>query len=243
MPDLPQRRRTGRPSWTDPIADRLTPTIKAIVIASTVIYLFYVLVREARPLMELHLALGPGLFRGEIWQPLTSLFVHLNVVSFAFNLIGLWWVGATIERTQGTRRFITLFLTAGVLVNVALAGIWQLRAFRPPVYDDGCSYAVLALFVAFGRIFGRAQVRVFGALSMQARTMALIFLGFAAVASLARSDWAGFVATAVAAAVGYLGAAPGGLAEVWATLKARRLRRRYRVYEGGRGRSNKKYMN
>jgi hypothetical protein len=86
-------------------------------------------------------------------------------------------------------------------------------------------------------------VRIFGALSMQAQTTALIFVGFAAVASLARADWAGLAGTAVTAAVGYLGAAPGGLAAAWASLKAKRLRRRYRVFEGGRGRSNKKYVN
>jgi membrane associated rhomboid family serine protease len=243
MPDLPQRRRKGRPSWTDPIADRLTPTIKVLVVSNALIYFFYVFVRPVRPLVEAHLVLGPGLFAGELWQPLTSLFVHLSPLGFVFNLIGLWFVGATIERTQGARRFVTLFLVAGVLANLTMAAVWQLRAFRPPYYDDGCSYAVLALFVAFGRIYGSASTQVFGGLFLRARTLAIIFVVWAALASLARADWAGLAGVAVTALVGYLGAAPGGFREAWAGFKARRLRRRYRVIDGGGGRPKKKYMN
>jgi len=46
-----------------------------------------------------------------------------------------------------------------------------------------------------------------------------------------------------ASLVGYLAAAPGGLGELWAAMKVRRLRRRYRVIEGGAGRPPKNYMN
>src|SRR6476661_8893228 len=127
MPDLPRRRPPGRPSWTQPIAERLTPTIKILVIADALLFFFYVFVREARGFMEAHLAIGPGLLHGEPWQALTSLFVHFDPLGFIFNLIGLWFVGAFIERTQGTRRFVTLFFTAGILANVAIAVVSEFR--------------------------------------------------------------------------------------------------------------------
>jgi membrane associated rhomboid family serine protease len=244
MPDLPPRRRPPvRPSWSQPIAERLTPAIKAFVIADAIIYALYVFVREARPAMMAHLALGPGLFAGELWQPITSLFVHFDLLGFIFNLIGLWFVGAFIERTQGTRRFVTLFLTAGVLANLALAGVNHLRPYRVGEISDGCSFAVLALFVAFGRIYGRAPAQVLGGLFLQARHLALIFVAWGVLASLLRADWGQLAATLTAAAVGYLGAAPGGLSEAWNALKVRRLRRRYRVIEGGAPRPSRKYWN
>jgi membrane associated rhomboid family serine protease len=244
MPDLPPRRRPPvRPSWSQPIAERLTPAIKAFVIADAVIYALYVFVREVRPAMMAHLALGPGLFSGELWQPISSLFVHFDLLGFVFNLIGLWFVGAFIERTQGTRRFVTLFLTAGVVANLALAGVNHLRPYRAGEISDGCSFAVLALFVAFGRIYGRAPAQVLGGLFLQARHLALIFVAWGVLASLLRADWGQLAATLTAAAVGYLGAAPGGLSEAWNALKVRRLRRRYRVIEGGAPRPSRKYWN
>jgi membrane associated rhomboid family serine protease len=244
MPDLPPRRRPPvRPSWSQPIAERLTPAIKAFVIADAVIYALYVFVREARPPMMAHLALGPGLFSGELWQPISSLFVHFDLLGFVFNLIGLWFVGAFIERTQGTRRFVTLFLTAGVVANLVLAGVNHLRPYRAGEISDGCSFAVLALFVAFGRIYGRAPAQVLGGLFLQARHLALIFVAWGLLASLLRADWGQLAATLTAAGVGYLGAAPGGLSEAWSALKVRRLRRRYRVIDGGAPRPSKKYWN
>ena len=57
-----------------PISARFTTTVKTLVIAELVVYLFYVLARDARPFMLTHLALGPRFFAGEVWQPFTSLF-------------------------------------------------------------------------------------------------------------------------------------------------------------------------
>src|SRR5258708_29704420 len=140
MRDLPPRRRAPAPAWTRPITERLTPTVKVLVVVQTVVYLFYALVRESRPLFEAHLALGPGMMHGEVWQPVTALFVHLNLLTFVFNLIGLWFVGAFIERTNGTRRFLTLFFTSGILAMVAMGLVLP---FRPYSLGEGSTYAVL----------------------------------------------------------------------------------------------------
>jgi membrane associated rhomboid family serine protease len=243
MPDLPPRRRPP-PEWTQRITERLTPTIKGFIIASACLYAFYVFVREARAPIEAHLALGPRLFAGEVWQPLTSLFTHLNPLGFIFNLMGVWFIGATMERLIGTRRFIVLFLASGVLANLAIAGVWRLRGAGPPVFDDGCWLPVLAMMVAFGRIHGRTQVQFWGALFLQARHLALIFVLWTAVASAARGDWGGVAGTAVTTLVGYFGATSGGFRDAWASFKAGRHRRRYQVLEGGAsGRPKKRYMN
>lgn len=223
--------------------DRLTPTIKALVIANAFVYAAYVFIREARPFIEGHLALGPLFFSGEVWQPFSSLFVHFDLLGFIFDLIGIWFVGATLERTQGSRRFLILFLAAGVLANLAIVGVSHLRTYRSGDIFDGCSHAVLALFVAFGRIYGRAPTQVLGGLFLQARTLAFVFVGFSLLVSLVRADWALFAGTIVTTAVGYFGAAPGGWNEAWAAFKARRARRRYRVIEGGAKRPPKKYLN
>ena len=59
---------------------------------------------------------------------------------------------------------------------------------------------MLALFVAFGRMYDRSPAQVLGGLVMQARHLALLLVGFAVVVDLARGDWASLAATLVASA-------------------------------------------
>jgi membrane associated rhomboid family serine protease len=250
MPDISSRRRSSGPAWLRPLTNRLTPTVKALIIADTVIYLFFVVVRESRAFIVTHLALTERFFGGELWQPVTSLFVHLDFLGFLFGMIGLWFVGSFIEKTQGTRRCAGLFFAAGVLANLAIAGTFRALRADALVYDDGTSFGTLALFVAFGRLYGRQPAQVWPIpISIQARYLVMILIGFMVASFLTRGDWPHLVGLAVAILVGYFGAAGGGLAELRSSLahardlvKARRLRRRFGVIDGG-GRRSKKYVN
>ena len=229
----------------DTVTARMTPAIKVLVIANVAIYLLYVFVKEVRPLMLEHLAVGEHMLR-EPWQPVTALFVHFDPLSVVFNLIGLWFVGAFIERTQGTRRFLRLFFGAGVLANIAIGLVASVYGARS-VYA-GTSAAVLALFVAFGRIYGRQPTQVLGSLYLKANQLAMIFVGWALIADLLRRDLPGMAGTVVVTLVGYFMAAPGGLREAYDTFRARRHRQRYKVIDGGvpsraKGGRSHKYWN
>jgi membrane associated rhomboid family serine protease len=244
MPDIPARRRAP-PGWTRPITERLTPLIKGLILAMGVIYAVYLFIREARMPLVTHLAIGPGLFRGQVWQPITSMFVHVEPLLFAMDLLGIWFTGAQLERVQGTRRFLTMFFVAGALTNVTIAVVDRalMGGLELPVaFTFGSAFAVLAMFVAFGRIYDRTPTQILGGLFVQARYMAIFFVGWFALAALVRANWGELAATAVASAVGFFGAAPGGLDAIRSRLKMRRKRRRYGVIEGGK-RSSKKYLN
>jgi len=244
---MPKSPRSGgrRAPWMDTVASRMTPAIKALVIANTAVYLMYVFVKEIRPVMLEHLAVCEAMLRVP-WQPVTAMFVHFDPLSFVLNLVGLWFVGAFIERTQGTRRFLTLFFSAGVLANVAIGLVASVYGARG-VYA-GTSGAVLALFVAFARIYGPAPTQVLGTLYLKAHHLAMIFVAWAIVADLLRRDLASLAGTLVVTAVGYVLAAPGGLREAYETFRARRLRQRYKVIDGGlpgraKGGRSHKYWN
>ena len=234
MRDLPPRRRTSAPAWTRPIADRLTASVKALVLIQTVLYLFYLFVPQVHPLFDAHLALGPGFWHGELWQPLTAMFVHIspNPLGLIFNLIGIWFVGAFIERTNGTRRFLLLFLTAGILGFVAMGLMMRVRPYG---LGEGSGFAVLALFVAFGRMYDRSPASILGGLVMQARHLAMLLVGFSIAVDLARGDWASLAATVVSSSVGFMLGGTGfiGIGDALSLFRARRLRRRYRVLDGG----------
>jgi membrane associated rhomboid family serine protease len=239
MPDLPARRRHPAPTWTRPISERLTPAIKALVLVNTVVYLFYVFVAPLRVLLAEHVALGPGFARLEVWQPLTAMFVHTHPLEFVFNMIGLWFVGALIERTVGTRRFLEIFFVSGIAANLATGGLaWLLRSEQ---LFDGCGLAVLGLFVALARLYGRTPMQILGGLFLQARTLAMIMVAWALLAFLLGGVLPQIAGLAVAVAASWL-LAGSGFGDLWDRLRLRRIRRRYRVIEGGAsGRS--RYVN
>jgi membrane associated rhomboid family serine protease len=241
MPDLPPRR-AARTSGSRPILGRLTPAIKALLIAQAAIFAFFLIAIPLRPVMVARLALSPGLFAGEYWKLVTSLFLHLEPSRFLYCVLGIWWAGSDVERAQGTRRMLALFFVAGALANLAFAA--ASRSLLGDVMPfGGASFAVEALFVAFGRIYGRALVNLFGVFAVQARYIAIAFIGWDVVVALAAVNWPELAGIAAATLLGYLGATPGGLDGLWDALKLRRLRRRYRVIDGGAGRPPKKYVN
>src|SRR4051812_24360808 len=214
MPDLPRRRRPPqRPSWMEPIAQRMTRTITVLVVADTVLFFAYLFIDGLHPFIDRHLALGPGfLGRYELWQPFTALFVHVQFPSWILNLIGVWFLG-TLEMMQGRRRFLTVYLGAGVAANVAMGLVGRALGIEAPI--SSCSLANLAAFVALGRLFGRQPIQIVAGLFLQGRIMAALFVAFSLAFDLDQGfrlgDWRFVVGTLVASLFGFLLAAPGGL--------------------------------
>jgi membrane associated rhomboid family serine protease len=218
----------------------LTPTIRTLVLGMTAVFVFYVCTPPLNEWVISHLLLGPGLLRGELWQLGTAVFVSIDFVSWLFTIIGLWWVGAFVERERGTRFFILLFLGSGLLANVmaalvtwALAGpLWVPRA-------DGAAYAIVTLFVVFARMWGSRPAQIWGALTMRADYFTWIIVGLGVAIRLARLDWPGLAADVAAIVTGLV--VTGGIGQLRELLARRQTPRRYQVIEGGGRR--KPYLN
>jgi membrane associated rhomboid family serine protease len=236
--------RDPTPPWFRPVSERLSPTITALVVVSAISFAAYALVVRARWLFQDHLALGRHAFAGgEVWQLFTSLFVYLEPIAFFFNLIGLWFVGATIERQLGRPRFLLVFFVPSLLANATIAAVLLLTDSAK--LFAGCGPGVLALFVAFGRIYDRTPARILGGLVLQARTLTIILVVFALVADVLNGSMAGLAGDLVALGAGYLlsGGRGAGLQELFARWKGR-SRRRFQVVEGGRQEDRRsRYLN
>lgn len=238
------RSRSELPAWLRPLGQRLSPAVRLLVIVETVAAFAYFLITPLRPIVEQHLALGPGVLRGELWQPLTSLFVHIDPVSLIFNLVGLWFVGASLEQQVGSRRFWILFLVPAVFGHLAEAAAMVL--FRQPVVSAGCGLAIVAFFVAFALLFPGAQARVVGALVMDARRLSALLIGFSLVMTIAYQQWPALAGTVVAIVVSALVVgrrAPGGVSGLVASFRPSKPRRRYQVLEGGKRDRKPPYVN
>src|SRR5262245_53880941 len=128
MPNAP-RRHAGRPSWMEPIAARLTPTVKAIVVTMVTLFAFYLFVPVSHGFLA-HLAVGTRLYR-EPWQALTGLFVIFHPIWFLLSVFVLWFSGGFLEGQVGRRRFVTIYLGSGVLANIAVGTVATLLASPP----------------------------------------------------------------------------------------------------------------
>ena len=230
------------PAWTRPITERLSPLIKTVVIAEALVFVFYVMVKAWRPFLLDHVAMGSGFLAGEIWQPVTALLLHTDVLNFVFSMLGLWFVGAAVERLIGPRRLVEILVIPGVLANLAtaLAGV----AFNHPVMSAGIGDGVLALFVVMGRQYDRAPVSLLGGLTLEARRAAAILVGFSLVVTLAQGGFAQAVGILVASGAGYLLGGSSSLLGAIDRWRLKRIRRRLGVIEGGRSRSDRpSYLN
>lgn len=225
-----------------PITERLPPTIRNLVIVQAAMFGLYVMANPLRDSISTHLALGPRIMSGELWQPASSLFVHLDLWTFVFDMIGLWFVGATIEKALGRRRFLLIFFGCGLAANVVAAFLMYWLKW-PSVYA-GCGDSVLALFVALGVLYGRTQVRVFGQLVLQARILTAILVGLSVLVTLSQGAWPSLGGTLMAVALGYF--LSGGKWQdiiVFIGLFRRKRRPGFQVMDGGRTKSSKKYVN
>lgn len=219
------------PPWLRPLAGRLSPAVKVLVLVETLVFVAYLMSPPVRALADRYLVLGPGLLGGMVWQPVTTLFVHDDFLAFALHLLGLWFIGAGIETTRGRGRFLLQFFLPAVLGGGAtlLAG----QAMRLPGVPAGCGLAILSLFVAFGVQYGRTPARVLGGLVLEARKLAGILVGFSLLIALIGGAFHVALGMVLACAVAWL-VAGGDFGVVLGRRAAAPARPRYRVLEGGR---------
>jgi membrane associated rhomboid family serine protease len=84
-----------------------------------------------------------GLAAGDWWQPLTSMFTHVEVLHIGFNMLALWILGPQLEMALGRLRYLGLYLLSGL---VGSAAVYLLSAADTP--SLGASGAIFGLMAA-----------------------------------------------------------------------------------------------
>jgi membrane associated rhomboid family serine protease len=84
-----------------------------------------------------------------VWQLLTYQFLHADVMHILVNMLTLYFIGPEMERTMGTRRFLSLYFLSGVLGGLAWLGL----AYPSGIPCVGASGAIFGLLGAFAALF------------------------------------------------------------------------------------------
>ncbi len=132
-----------------------------------------------------HVALGPDRFTtlfwlyqplaiGKLWlwQLVTYMFLHSvsDPWHIIFNMLVLWMFGSEVEKAMGTRRFLTMYFTAGIF-----AGIFGCL-FTPNNPILGASGAIFAVEIAFAMFYPNATI-IFFVFPIKAKYLVTIFAG------------------------------------------------------------------
>ncbi len=210
--------------------------VALVVINSVLLYYFD---PPNRFLME-HLALRPDAVVGsfELWQVFTYFWLHSPSAPshLIWNLLTLWLFSGPIERHWGTKVFVRFYLICGVGAGLAVVGAGLIWPPETPLPTVGASGAILGLVAAFGILFPKLPVYVFGIFPIKGRTLAIFFAVVSTAMPLIYPS-----NVSVAAHIG--GLAFGALlatgfwrpSRLWRRIQLARARRRLKVLEGGRG--------
>jgi len=161
---------------------RWTPAVKGLVIVNCAVYVLQILAGSGHPGSLTNPLVRAFAFRLEalrdyfaVWQFVSYMFLHGNMMHILFNMLGLWMFGSEVERYIGTRRFLRVYFGAGILGALVhgaielIMGQWS----RPML---GASAGCFGIFVLFGIYFGNAIVLAFLFIPMRARTAVIVFV-------------------------------------------------------------------
>jgi membrane associated rhomboid family serine protease len=156
---IPRHRSYGPPSSYFPSA------VKWLLIVNTAIFVIYFLAaRFGFEGLFYPLGLIPRhIFEYfAVWQLGTYLFLHdpNGFGHILFNMLYLWFFGADLERTWGTRRFLKFYFICGIGAGVCVV-LANLMFGGMNTRTIGASGAIYGVLLAFGMLFPDRQVFFF----------------------------------------------------------------------------------
>ncbi|MFA6245139.1 MAG: rhomboid family intramembrane serine protease [Candidatus Hydrogenedentales bacterium] len=114
---------------------------------------------------------------GFVWQPITYMFLHGDLMHLFFNMIGLYFFGPDVERILSTRQFFRFFVICGAAGALAEFLFWFIRVDTTPITVVGASGATAGVLVAFAVAYPDREVFLFPLpFPINARALVIFFI-------------------------------------------------------------------
>ena len=172
---------------------KVTAVVKRLLIINIVVFLTAIIIRPLGVLIYDWFQLDPTtLARAlQLWRLVTYQFLHGGIWHIFFNMIGLYFLGPTLERHWGSRKFLVFYLSCG-----AAGGVFYLLlvavGFLPAMAMVGASGAILGMLAACAILFPHIRLFIFPLFfPVSIRTAAIIFSAMYLFFVLTRSANAG----------------------------------------------------
>ena len=128
----------------------ITPVVKQLLIINIIFFIGSQFVPIAETYFALYYFENPAF---KVWQPLTHMFMHGNVMHIAFNMFGLYSFGSTLEHFWGSKKFLFFYLSCGLgaaLLHTA-ANYYQFHDGLNVLVDNGFNKAEIIKTLAEGK--------------------------------------------------------------------------------------------
>lgn len=89
----------------------ITAVVKQLIIINVIFFIGSELVPAAKPLFSMFYFENPNF---QIWQPLSSMFMHGNLMHIFFNMFALFSFGSTLEHIWGGKKFLIFYILCGL---------------------------------------------------------------------------------------------------------------------------------
>ncbi|MCC6164658.1 MAG: rhomboid family intramembrane serine protease [Acidobacteria bacterium] len=225
---------------------RVTPAVKALLIANGVLFL----VQIVMPMITVYGGLTPAAVIESLWlwQPFSYMFLHAGLSHLVFNMLALWMFGTELEQIWGTRAFVRFYMACGL----GAAATTMVASLLPFSFADfmyvtptvGASGAIYGLLAAYGIIFANRPIYMYFLFPVPARIFVLITGAITLLMSVTSSGGgiahlAHLGGLATGAVLMLRGSGSGGLmTEIkyrYTKWRLQRARRNFDVHRGGRG--------
>lgn len=122
---------------------RHSPTASIIVLCVLAYIVEVIFARNLNPSVPVLLRLGanwgPGVYSGQWWRLLTSVFLHGGLLHIATNMWALFNLGLLAEILYGRRNYVILYLLCGL--GGSVASVW----WHPEIVGVGASGAIFGI--------------------------------------------------------------------------------------------------
>jgi rhomboid family protein len=178
----------------------VTPWVKRLIAANVLVYFLQLTVRST----TFEFAFIPALALTRPWTVVTYMFLHdpNSILHILFNMIVLFFFGPPVESRLGAKRFLTLYLIAGIsgaLLSVVLA---------PQSSIIGASAAIFGVETAFAKYWPRELIYIWGVIPIPAAVLIVLSIGYSIFSGMNGS-------TGGVADFAHLGGIVGGFLYVW----------------------------
>ena len=179
---------------------RTTPIVKKLLIINIVVYFIQILTGDR---LTLWFSVHPVSLYAvlQLWRLVTYQFLHGHVLHIIFNMIILYFLGSTLERHWGGRKFLVFYLGCGMVGGLVYPLLLAMKIISPhPVHGVlplvGASGAILGVLAACAILFPHIVV-IFYFFPLPIRVVAVI-LTLVAVAGIITGQNAGGEAAHIA---------------------------------------------
>ena len=166
---------------------QITPVVKWLLIINVVVYFMQIVGGDTA--LTTWFSVHPASWWKTLqpWRLVTYQFLHGDMIHILFNMLGLFFLGPTLERHWGGKKFLLFYLGCGMVGGVVYPLLIGLNVISPhPVLGVlpliGASGAILGLLAACAIMFPHFVVFIlFFPVPIRVAAIILIFIATAAL--------------------------------------------------------------